>query len=204
MSKKSLLFWKCFVGLFSVLLVSVMGVLLGLHVAYCSFSAPTNTSTIPLVKAFSGSPIGFAFLALVIAFSVYLRQVASGADEKRDKILKGDSHLFPLDGKLFIRKIDDLNETHETITAVAPFFVWLSIAAALRLFLDAFPPFGFRWVNRISSVITIVDFVLAEWLFLMFLMLGWFHLKASRRDEELRNLALAEQRHKPPFTSGAQ
>ena len=40
-------------------------------------------------------------------------------------------------------------------------------------------------------ILRLVDFLLLEWLFLIFVMLGVFHLFASRRDERLREQAFA-------------
>lgn len=194
MSRKRRLFWTLFAGLFVALVLGTLLLLLGIHVAYNSFSVPApQTGTSSTAQSVPSSPVGFTFLALVVAFSVYLRQVASGADEKRDKILKGDVSLYPPKGPNTSEKLAALDETHENLTVVAPFLIWLSLFVTVRIFLEGMLPFRFEWLLRIVPYIRIVDFLLLEWLALMFVVLGIFHLRASRRDDRLRNSARLSQ-----------
>lgn len=194
MSRKRWLFWGLLSGLLVMLVLGTLLLLLGIHVAYNSFIVPNpQIVTSGTAQGVPSSPVGFTFLALVVAFSVYLRQVASGADEKRDKILRGKVYLYPPNGPSTPEKLVALDKTHENLTVVAPFLIWLSLFVTARIFLEGLLPFRFEWLQRIVPYIRIVDCLLLEWLGLMFVVLGIFHLIASRRDEKLRKSARANQ-----------
>lgn len=182
-TRKQKLFWVILIALANFLLFSILVCLLLIHVRYCSFYIPKPAAMPPSV-------IGLGFLALVLAISVYLRQVASLADEQQNKILRNEIPLYPMGQRYTKAKLARLNETHENLTVVAPFFIWLCLLTSVRIFAAEFA--SFRIVHGPTWLLLgkLYNLALTAWLTFLFGLLSFFHFRASRRDEQLRGEAL--------------
>jgi H+/gluconate symporter-like permease len=177
-------FWLAFTMLTVLLLLGLSLILLGLRTAFQSFSPPAS-----ILQVSATRPVGITLLAFVIALSVYLRQLASGTDEKRDKILKGELHMYPIGKEYTKKKLAALNRTHDNMHVAAPFLMALCVTVAVRILIDDVSSFGFYWTQKYRVAFKIVDFLILEWWILALLVLSVLHLIARRRDENIREEA---------------
>jgi hypothetical protein len=178
-------FWLAFTMLVVLLLLGLSTFLLALRIAFQSFTPPSQTV--------APSPAGLGLLALVVAVSLYLRQVASAADEKYDKILRNESPIYPQGKKYTDKKLNALNSTHENMHVVAPFLIALSVFVILRFSVDAISGVGFIWPQQHPLILKVADFLILEWFVLAMLGLAFLHWKARRRDEAIRDEAVADR-----------
>ena len=74
----------------------------------------------------------------------------------------------------------------------APFLIWLTIAITLRLLLESLARFGFCWLTN-PFLLRTFDFLILEWLALLFVMLAILHRLGYRGDERLRSEMLSSQ-----------
>ena len=171
-------FWIAFTIL--VLIVAVVWCL-----AACHFVA--SQAGDPLV----GGPAGFTLLAIVVAFSAYLRGVASDADKQRDQVkekiayVQGNEELK----KAYEEKLSTLDGKWENLHVAAPFMMLLSLALTIRLLVEAVVRGGLLKSHLVAF--RVADVVVLTWLLLTFLPLCALHHFGWRRDEEIRARILA-------------
>ena len=139
----------------------------------------------PLLKG----PPEFILLALIVAFTAYLRQVHMSAIEQRDKIRKGEVWNYPLHTpyhEYTKAKIEALDSVAESLAIASPFLVWLFVLAAFRIVVEA--------VLRLSPTsslsyprwLYIFDFAIAFWVLGIFIILALTHWHSRRRNAEIR------------------
>lgn len=181
-------FWLAFTVLIMALLLGLSYFLLAVHIAFLSFVVPGPQT--------SGStpPVSLGLLALIIAISLYLRQLATTADEKYDKIRSGQVPMYPLDKEYTKKKLAALNSTQENMHVAAPFMISLSVLAAVKFSVDAIASIGFKWQQEYALAFKVVDFVVLEWFVLAMVGLAILHWVARKRDEAIRDEAISDQK----------
>lgn len=126
-------------------------------------------------------------LAIIVALSAYLRAVASTAEDRRDKLVSGDFTKLYSKPKAHEKKLESLSHTSENMHVAAPFLMLLSLALALRLWVETATRGGLMQGHARAT--RIADFLIMEWLVLAFLTLCVLHFFAWHRDERIRKLA---------------
>jgi hypothetical protein len=153
-------------------------------VVYWRWGRPIDTRVDPLLKG----PPQFIVLAIVVALAAYLRQVALGATDLRDKIRHNKIWNYPMREPYFSEytkeKIHFLEEIIENLKVASPFIILLFLAVAVRIVIDSLLRFLHDSASK-PKWLFIVDFVIAEWLAVMFLSLMWTHLIARKKDENI-------------------
>lgn len=171
----------CMRILLPVLVVSTLIVLGIFHCVFHNFDIPQNAE-----KPLLSSSAAFTLLAIVVALSAYLRNVANAADEKREKIKSGDMKLYEL-GKLHTEeRLKALDATYDKMQVAARFLIRLTLLVTIRIFLDGIAHFGFYWLNS-SWFFRMFDFLIFEWLLLAVIVLSLLHHRAYERDERIRS-----------------
>jgi len=168
-------FWLSMVMLALLLALSALA-------AIHFFPLPRQTKESALLSG----PAGLALLAIVIAFSAYLRSVSSDANEKREKISSGESKFYPLGLDHTKAKLGSLDGTCEKLQVAASFFILLSVLASFRIIVDDLQRLGLSWLERNAWYLRLADFLILEWLFFALLTLSYFHRKSRIREEGIR------------------
>lgn len=156
------------------LILAIMGLLLGL----CALPPPKGT---PLLNG----PPQFIMLAISVAFAAYLRQVSIHAAELRDKIRHGDVWNYPETESWAKNKMDELDLTSATISAITPFMFGFILLVSARVITDGVMRFHVLPGSH-PKWLYVADVLLAIWLFLIFLGLTIAHFKARRADALIR------------------
>jgi hypothetical protein len=102
----------------------------------CKYYSGIVPSKEPLLKG----PQEFILLALIVAFTAYLRQVHMSAIEQRDKIRKGEVWNYPLHKpyhEYTMAKVKALDNVAESLAIASPFLIWLFILVAFRIVVEA-------------------------------------------------------------------
>ncbi len=160
-------FWRC-LGFAAVLSASLL----------VKATVPIEHPTYLL----DGSP-QFTVLSLLIALSVYLRHVQSGARETWALIREGKVWNFPLRLSNTRAKLNALERTSETLNRVAPMMISLSLLTAGRIALAGFAAHLPHWVQ-----VSLYFFDVLILISIAFLLIGLacVHLIARRNDSEIR------------------
>jgi hypothetical protein len=149
-----------------------------------------NVCIDPLLK---GAP-QFIVLSLIVVFAAYLRQVFVGAVEMRNKIIGGEIWNYPSGrGYGFVRnKIKALDKTADALSLVGPLMIWLAVFAVIRIGLDGISKFASspRWI---PGILVHFDLGIAVWLLIIFGMLGYFHFRAKRDDDDIQRELYKEE-----------
>lgn len=173
--------WRLFAIAFTIL---VLLLVIGFCYASCHFPVSDATA---YGGSLLGGPGGVTMLAIIVALSAYLRAVASTAEDRRDKLISGDSTRLYSNPKAREKKLESLNHTSDNMHVAAPFLMLLSLALALRLWIESVTRGGLMQGHHRAMRIT--DFLIMEWLVLAFFTLCVLHFFAWHRDERIRQLA---------------
>jgi len=145
-------------------------------------------------------PPQFIVLSLVVALAVYLRQLAAGAMEFRDKIRNERVRLYPSGQRFTEAKAKNLERIYEILGLTTPFLIALALVLSLRIVFDSILRFESSVFADYRWVLTVADFLIAEWLFWFFLFLAALHFFLRRTDERIRAAARDyENEHPPPI-----
>jgi uncharacterized integral membrane protein len=146
-----------------------------------------DPQTTPLLQG----PPQFILLALIVALSVYLRQVNAGAFELREKIRTGQAWNYPLRARYKVytqEKLDALESVSEKLSIAGPLMILLFLLIASRIFTESILRYFSKTVQQ-SKWVFALDLVIAGWVFLTFLLLARTHFSARKRDDEIRAVA---------------
>jgi hypothetical protein len=125
----------------------------------------------------------FAVLAIVVALSVYLRQVYANALDLRDKIRGGLVWNFPPSEPHSKEKMEALDSMAEKLAFAGPFLIWLFLPVSSRIVLDVVFRFSFK---QSSDVLFALDFVIGQWFFFAFVGLAIAHYISTSHNDRLR------------------
>lgn len=174
----------------SVVFVGSIGVAAALQVLWPEAEHPASELVL-------STPAAFTLLAIVIAISAYLRQVAISADEKRDVIITGGSRLYPVDSvdprqsQCVRDRLSALERTGNNMQVAAPLTILLSIAIASRLLVETLVRRAGAEPRELRSLLAIVDTLTIAWLVVSLIWLGLLHRAARARDQRIRKEAIA-------------
>jgi len=169
---------KCYVLWFALL----AGVVSLVTWKYYSGIVPSKE---PLLKG----PPEFILLALIVAFTAYLRQVHMSAIEQRDKIRQGKVWNYPLHKpyhEYTKAKMKALDSVAENLAIASPFLVWLFVLVAFRIVVEAALRFSPACSVAYPRWLYIFDFAIAIWVLGIFIILALTHWHSRRRNAEIR------------------
>ncbi len=177
--------WRLFAIAFTFL---VLLLIIGYCYASCHFPVADASDR---GGSLLGGPGGVTMLAIIVALSAYLRGVASTAEDRRDKLILGDLAILYSNPNAHEKKLESLTRTSENMHVAAPFLMLLSLALALRLWVESATRGGLMQGHQRAMRIT--DFLIMEWLVVAFFTLCILHFFAWHRDERIRQLAIRMQ-----------
>jgi hypothetical protein len=158
----------------------------GALLLYCSLGLPKeDTKTVPLLTG----PPEFILLALSVALAGYFRQIAGGGLTLRDKIRNDTVWNYPLDPEFTFteRKLEALDRLVIRLGVAGSFLIALTVVLAIRIGADTIT--RFLTVNdqgHAYALLSLMDFVIAEWIALLFIVLAFAHYFARGDEENIR------------------
>ena len=144
-------------------------------------------------------PPAFIVLSLVVALSVYLRQIDIAAVSTWDQIRAGGAFQYPLERSHTRAKLKALDQTDERLSTVAPFMIVLTIVIALRIVFDAVWRFQGEMAGWVMRVCFAADLLIVGSMLVVFLALAVLHAEAQRTEKRIRAEAKAYLKRKKPF-----